>query len=192
MEIFEVLDSGETRFLTVNTVKEALRPDKVIIILDHDKKSVYIHVGKNASTRLKFSSARSSRSILQERNLAYRVKTIDEEDLPSWFESITNKIVRDNIRAEPPPLEILKILRKIENAEPIEGYKSEAAIVKNKFYNLETTATTIMGQNHSIEKFKEVRDLPEGFYVLPNTYKARLIIEKGKVVGIELLKERPT
>jgi hypothetical protein len=45
-----------------------------------------------------------------------------------------------------------------------------------------------MGKNHSVEKFEEVQNLPEGFYLLPGDYKTRLYIEKGKVMGIELLK----
>jgi hypothetical protein len=188
MEVYEVLETGETEFLNVNTIQDALSTDKVIIILDHEKKTVYIHVGSEATTRLKFSSARSSRRILQERNLAYRVKTVDEHDLPSWFEGIKEKVVRTNIRKEPPPLEILKILRKIEKSEAIDGYNSEAAVIKNKFFKLKEKSTTIMGKNHSVEKFEEVQNLPEGFYLLPGDYKTRLYIEKGKVMGIELLK----
>ncbi|TFF85908.1 MAG: hypothetical protein EU551_03000 [Promethearchaeota archaeon] len=188
MEVYEVLETGETEFLNVNTIQDALSAKKVIIILDHEKKTVYIHVGSEATTRLKFSSARSSRRILQERNLAYRVKTVDEHDLPSWFEGIKEKVVRSNIRKEPPPLEILKILRKIEKSEPINGYNSEAAVIKNKFFKLQEKSTTIMGKDHSVEKFEQVQNLPEGFYLLPGDYKTRLYIEKGKVMGIELLK----
>ncbi|MHA1270751.1 MAG: hypothetical protein ACTSPY_13240 [Candidatus Helarchaeota archaeon] len=190
MEVYEVLETGETEFLSVSTIKDALDPNKVLIILDHDKRTVYIYVGKAASTRLKFSSARSSRTILQERNLAYRVKTVDEEDLPSWFKSVINKVVRSNIRSEPPPLEILKILRKIESSEPVDGYINDAAVIKTKFFKMHETSTIIMGQNHKTEKFEQIQNLPEGFYLLPGEYKARLIIEKGKVVGVDLLKKK--
>ena len=190
MECYNVLETGETEFLSVNTIKDALDSKKVLLILDHDKKTVYIYVGKDTTTRLKFSSARSSRTILQERSLAYRVKTVDEEDLPSWFEGIINKVVRSNIRNEPPPLEILKILRKIESNKPSDGYSSNSAVIKSKFFKLQELETKIMGKDHSMEKFEQIRNLPEGFYPLPGEYKARLIVEMGKVVGVEFLKKK--
>ncbi|MHA1229595.1 MAG: hypothetical protein ACTSRP_00745 [Candidatus Helarchaeota archaeon] len=193
MEVYEVHESGETEFLNVNSIQDAIDPKKVLLILDHEKKTVFIYVGKEATTRLKFSSARSSRSLLQERNLAYRVKTLDEDDADTeeWLKSVVDKVIRTNIRTEPPPLEILKILRKIQsNSPPIDGYVSDAAIIKSKFYKFQSTATTIMGKNHTIEKFEQVTNLPEGFYLLPGEYKVRLIIEKGKVVGIEFLKPK--
>jgi len=190
MEVYDVKETGEVEFLNVNTIKDALDPKKVLIILDHDKKYVYIYVGKEANPRLKFSSARSSRMLLQERNLSYRTKTIDEEDAEEWLKSVADKVIRSTIREEPPPLEILKILRKIESSEPIEGYENDAAVIKTKFYKIQEFTSSIMGKTQTSKKFVEVRNLPEGFYLLPNKYKVKLIIEKGKVVGVNLLKEK--
>ncbi|MHA1650320.1 MAG: hypothetical protein ACTSYB_09005 [Candidatus Helarchaeota archaeon] len=187
LEVYEVEETGEL-VLKHKNLKEALVSHNVIMIVNHNDKSVVIWIGKGASTRAKFAAARASRRFLTERSLSYRVKTCDEGEEPEWFQKLFELKVAKRTRDEPPSLEVLAILNEMK-AEPIpDGFEREACIISRDFYVPVEHKSSIMGKDTSTIKFEKSSYLPEGFFTLPSeAYRPRLLVRNGKVLATDFL-----
>ena len=111
MEVFDVYENGDMQIVTDGDVLNDIIPQSknVFFILNHDWKVCYIWIGKEANTRRKFAAARSSRRIVNDRRLSYRIKTVDEDSEPEAFKEILKEPIRKIVRDEGPTLEIIEI-----------------------------------------------------------------------------------
>jgi hypothetical protein len=187
LEIYDVEETGEL-VLKHKDLKDALITSNAIMIINHDDKTVIIWIGKGASTRIKFASARASRRLLTDRGLSYRVKTCDEGEEPDWFQALFAMKVTERSRDEPPTLEVLSILNEMKAEKIPEGYQREACIITRDFYVPIEYKSSLMGADTSSIKFEKGDYLPEGFFMLPSgAYSPRLLVKNGKVLGIDIL-----
>ncbi len=187
LEIYEVDESGDL-VLKHKDLKEALVSQSLILIMNHNDKTLTLWIGKGASTRVKFAGARASRRFLTERNLSYRVRSCDEGEEPDWFQDLFKIRVAVQGRDEPPRLEVLAILNEMKAEDVPEGYKVEACIVSRDFYVPVEYKSSIMGKDTSTIKFDKSSYLPEGFFMLPSeAYRPRLLVKNGKVLALDLL-----
>jgi len=187
LEIYDVEETGEL-VLKHKDFKDALITSSAVLIVNHDDKSVILWIGKGSSTRTKFAAARSSRRLLTERGLSYRVKTCDEGDEPDWFQALFALKVTDRSRDEPPTLEVLSILNEMKAVKVPAGFEREACIISRDFYVPVEYKSSIMGTETSSIKFEKGSYLPEGLFMLPSgAYCPRLLVKNGKVLGIDIL-----
>ncbi|MFX1451890.1 MAG: hypothetical protein ACFFCM_13675 [Promethearchaeota archaeon] len=187
MEVFDIQDTGEYELVTDgNSLKDVLREENVYIILNHDWKICWIWIGKTCSNvRKKFAGAQASRGILNERQLAYSVKTVDSGDEPQQFKDILSEQIRKTYKAESPSLEHVKIQQKVlQNNIPPECVR-EAVLINNRFY----VAVELKAMGTTTHKFEPSEFLPEGVTDLPEDYIARLFVKHGKVEAVEFLKK---
>ncbi len=186
MEVFDIQDTGDYELVTEgNTLKEALKEENVYIILSHDWKICWIWIGNKCSNvRKKFAGARSSRSILSDRQLAYSVKTVDSGDEPKNFKEILSEPIRKTYRPDAPTLEHIKIQQKVlQNKDIPADCKREAVIINDRFY----VSVEVKVMDTKTHKFEPSEFLPEGVIFLPENYVSRLFVKHGKVEAVEFL-----
>jgi peptidoglycan hydrolase CwlO-like protein len=187
LEIYDVEETGEL-VLKHKDLKDALITSSAVMIVNHEDKSVILWIGRGSSTRIKFAAARSSRRLLTERGLSYRVKTCDEGDEPDWFQALFTMKVTDRSRDEPPTLEVLSILNEMKAVQIPEGFEREACIISRDFYVPVEYKSSVMGTEKTSIKFEKGSYLPEGLFMLPSgAYCPRLLVKNGKVLGIDIL-----
>ncbi|MHA1409218.1 MAG: hypothetical protein ACTSQY_02655 [Candidatus Odinarchaeia archaeon] len=86
MQLFHVLGDGElVEIKSKKTIREHLKSDSVFLVIDDDKKRIWIWKGANAPVREKFISARAATQIREERGLMYKVNSEDEGDESDVF-----------------------------------------------------------------------------------------------------------
>ena len=192
MEVFDVFENGDLQIVTNGEVlsdviqEEGKSSKHCYVILNHDWKICYIWVGKEANTRRKFASARSSRTIINDRRLSYRIKTVDEDSEPDVFKEILKDPIRKIVRDEGPTLEILEIQKRVKISPISDGFEREGLLIGKKYYV--AVITKIMGQE--VLKFEKSAFLPEGITELPENYVSRMFVSHGKVVALEFLSKK--
>lgn len=188
LEVYDVEETGELVIKHISNLQDELIPHKVLMIVNHNDKTIALWVGTGASTRAKFAGARSSRRFLTERGLSYRVRTCDEGDEPDWFQDLFNIRAVARCRDEPPTLEVLSILNEMKIEDIPEGYEREACIISRDFFVPVEHKSSIMGKDTSTIKFEKSSYIPEGFFTLPSeSYRPRLLVRNGKILAIDLL-----
>ncbi|MHA1784186.1 MAG: hypothetical protein ACTSVY_16295 [Candidatus Helarchaeota archaeon] len=192
MEVFDVFENGDLQIVTDGDVlSDIIKPGgqsskHCYVILNHDWKICYIWIGKEANTRRKFASARSSRTIINDRRLSYRIKTIDEDSEPDVFKEIMKDPVRKLIRDEGPTLEIIEIQKRVKNTPVPDGYEREGLLIGKKYY----VAVITKVMQSEILKFEKSTFLPEGLTDLPENYVARMFVKHGNVIALEFLSKK--
>ncbi|NHI92631.1 MAG: hypothetical protein EAX96_09015 [Candidatus Lokiarchaeota archaeon] len=192
MEVFDVFENGDLQIVTDGEVlSDIIKTDgtsskSCFVILNHDWKICYIWVGKEANTRKKFASARSSRTVINDRRLSYRIKTVDEDSEPDVFKEILKDSIRKFVRDEGPTLEVIEIQKRVKETPILEGYEREGVLIGKNYYV--AVVTKIMGSE--VLKFEKSAFLPEGVTELPENYVSRMYIKHGKVVALEFLSKR--
>ncbi|WEU39881.1 MAG: hypothetical protein OdinLCB4_005275 [Candidatus Odinarchaeum yellowstonii] len=90
MQLFDVQDNGDVTEITGSQpIREHLKSNSVFIIVDDDKKRIWIWKGSEAPVRKKFISARAASQIREERGLNYKVSSEDEgEESDSFLKAI--------------------------------------------------------------------------------------------------------
>lgn len=187
LEVFEIFDSGEYEMATDgNCLREILKEDNVYIILSHDMKICWIWIGKTCNNvRKKFASARVSRTILSDRQLAYNVKTVDSDQEPDIFKDLIDKPIQKAGRTEGPSLEHLRLQKMILEKELPPDCNREAILINNNFY----VAVEVKVLGNVISKFEQSAFLPEGISDLPENYLTRIFVKHGRVEAVEFFKK---
>ena len=190
MEVFDVYENGDMQIVTEGDVLNDVISSgskNVYFILNHDWKVCYIWIGKEANTRRKFAAARSSRTIVNDRRLSYRIKTVDENSEPDAFKEILKDSIRKLVRDEGPTLEIIEIQKRVKTTPAPEGYEREGLLIGKRYYV--AVFTTIM--KSKVLKFEKSAFLPEGITELPDNYLSRMYVKHGKVIALEFLSKKP-
>ncbi|MHA1298161.1 MAG: hypothetical protein ACTSO9_01825 [Candidatus Helarchaeota archaeon] len=186
MEVFNIDENGEYELVTQgNVLRDVLKNEEnVYVILTHDWKICWIWIGKKCKNiRKKFAGARTSRSILSERRLAYSVKTVDAGEEPKIFKEILGNKISKVYKSEAASLEHIKIQKMVLKHEIPANYRREAILIGNKFY----VAVEINVMGNITHKFETSEFLPEGMSELPENYIGRLFVKHGRVQALEFL-----
>lgn len=84
--VHSVLDEGELETISVSgQIKDVLNSDMVALIVDEEKKQIWIWKGETARVRRKFIAARKSQDLRGELGLSFRVDSIDQGSEPNEF-----------------------------------------------------------------------------------------------------------
>jgi len=186
LEVFNIDESGDYELVTSAKVLSDLleNNEDVYVILTHDWRICWIWLGKNCNIRKKFSGARTARSILGERKLAYSVKTVDSGDEPKIFKEIIDTPLSKTYKTEAASLKHVKIQKMILNQDlPSDDYKREAVLIGDKFY----VAVEVKVMGNTTHKYEPSEFLPEGMSELPDNYVGRLFVKHGRVQALEFL-----
>lgn len=207
MEIYSVTTSGETTFVTAPTLKEALQSDQVLIIIDDDLKLIFLWKGKNSSVAKKFIGARLSQSVRGEKGLLYKVLPVDQEEEPPELLGIYEKKPAESHAygksmdmtegkgteelAEGPVAGTLskEIKDKIMNEALPTGFEREGIVIGTDYYGFSKSVSSVLGKTVESSDIQKAEDLPDG-QLFDNTYGIRLLVEKGKVTVVEILKRK--
>ncbi|MHA1649283.1 MAG: hypothetical protein ACTSYB_03735 [Candidatus Helarchaeota archaeon] len=86
IELYNVTDDGELEQLAISgPIKDVLKSDMVVLLVDEAKKIIYLWKGSNAKVRRKFIAARVSQDLRGKKGLNFKVESIDHGDEPSTF-----------------------------------------------------------------------------------------------------------
>ncbi len=77
MKCFTVQDDGELKAIEVSSYED-LSEDQVYLLVDYNKKQIFIWKGRNAPVRRKFISARAAQSMRNELGLTYKVISVEQ------------------------------------------------------------------------------------------------------------------
>ena len=89
-----------------------------------------------------------------------------------------------------PSVDIQSMIAELESVDPPEGYKRELLIVYNELFTVAEHKIAVFGQEKVERKFEKVKDPPEGTFMAEG-FIPRVIVQDGRVLGIELLKGTP-
>ncbi len=212
--LIEVFDTGEMSEITNH--ETTLKEDGVYLLLSYRTKRSYIWTGKNASVRKRFIAAKEARRIKMETGFqTFNVQHDDmynefEEDfaaymndlkthtkLPSVLQEQRERMRKEGMSFVPENLqvakeeqvksevkepkltedEVLEIVKVFSNKEKPKNKIRDYIIVNNSVYSVNETAETL-----EIEKLS---DIPNGLFAA-KPYEPRILIQNGKVMGIEL------
>ena len=82
------------------------------------------------------------------------------------------------------------MIEELESVAPPDGYERELLIVYNELFTVAEHKIAVFGQEKIERKFERVKDPPEGTFMAEG-FIPRVIVQDGKVLGIELLKGTP-
>jgi len=99
MQAYKISDEGELISVPVKDIE--LRNDDVVVIVEDNKKNIFIWKGINAPVRKKFISARSAWKLRGELGPLYKVISIDEGDEPEDFLNLI-KSLNIAVKTAPP------------------------------------------------------------------------------------------
>jgi hypothetical protein len=92
--------------------------------------------------------------------------------------------------APAPSVDIQSMIAELEAVDPPEGYQRELLIVYNELFTVAEHKIAVFGQEKVERKFEKVKDPPEGTFMAEG-FIPRVIVQDGRVLGIELLKGTP-
>jgi hypothetical protein len=83
-----------------------------------------------------------------------------------------------------------EMVAQLQDMEAPEGYQRELLIIYNQLFTVAERRIKVFGQEKVERTFEKVRDPPEGTFMAEG-FIPRVIVQDGKVLGIELLKGTP-
>ena len=202
LEIFSVLKTGETTYLKTPTVKDALKNELVLLIIDDDTRLIWLWKGNKCSVAKKFIGARISQEVRGGRGLMYKVIPVDQDEEPDEFKTIYDKEVAESPQAKArPPIaegEVEEVgvvtqtlsdeMRDTLMGEAIpDGFDREAIILGQDFYGVVKSVAKVLGKEVVNTEIQITTELPDGS-LFNNAYGLRFLIKDGKVAAIEILK----
>lgn len=208
VEIFNILSNGESTFVAVPTVQDALNNEAVLIIIDDDTRLIYLWKGQKSSVAKKFIGARTSQDVRGNRGLMYKVIPIDEGDEPNEFMAIRQKecaqtpdpkfagpqlaeagTVEEGGLAAPPTGGLPADLKQKILDEPLpDGFDRESIVFGSELYGVAQSVAKILGKEVVKSELMKT-EVPDGTLFDPN-YGVRFFAKGGKVSAIELLKRK--
>lgn len=208
MEIYNIHRTGETTFITANTLKEALLPDRVLIIVVDELKAIYLWKGLESSVAKKFIGARISQAVRGERGLLYKVDPVDQEDEPqalidlfdqqpaqrptagSSMDMADGEVSDEAASGGPVAVTLSDEMKEKLMGEALPaGYEREGIVLGTAYYGVIKSTSTVLGKIVESEDIQKTEDLPDG-QLFDRKYGIRLMIEGGNVAAIEILKRK--
>jgi hypothetical protein len=83
-----------------------------------------------------------------------------------------------------------EMVKQLQEMDAPEGYQRELLIIYNQLFTVAERRIKVFGQEKVERTFEKVRDPPEGTFMAEG-FIPRVIVQDGKVLGIELLKGTP-
>ncbi|NVM56149.1 MAG: hypothetical protein HWN66_20805 [Candidatus Helarchaeota archaeon] len=207
MEIYNVTRTGETTFVTAATLKEALLPDKVLIIIVDDLKTIFLWKGTECGVRKKFIGARVSQAVRGERGLLYKVDPIDQNDEPQAFVDLFDAkpaesptagasmdmaeggIVEESL-AGPAAVTLSNEMKEKLMGEALPGgFEREGIVIGRDYYGVIKSTSVVLGKTVESEDIQKTEELPDG-QLFNSNYRIRLMVENGNIAAVEILKKK--
>ncbi|MDD1777905.1 MAG: hypothetical protein LUQ65_07010 [Candidatus Helarchaeota archaeon] len=211
MEIYNVTQSGETNFLTAPTLKDALIADRVLIIVADELKVIYLWKGKESSVRKKFIGARLAQAVRGDRGLMYKVEPVDQEEEPPALLNILGtkpaecpssasksmdvaapgKETAESAVGEPVVAVTLSadLKQKLMGEKLPEGFEREGIVIGTDYYGVIKSVSTVLGKTVESSDIQKTEELPDG-QLFDQSYGIRLLVEKGNISVVEILKRK--
>ncbi|MHA1263994.1 MAG: hypothetical protein ACTSRS_02065 [Candidatus Helarchaeota archaeon] len=207
MEVYNVTRTGETTFLTAPTLKDILIPDRVLIIIVDEQKTIYLWKGSQSSVRKKFIGARISQAVRGERGLLYKVEPVDQDDEPQALKDLFDQKPADSPTAGasvemaegevaedaitgPVAVSLSAEMKEKLMSEPLpEGFEREGIILGRDYYGIIKSTSTVLGKIVESEDIQKTEELPDG-QLFDSKYGIRLLVENGNIAAVELLKRK--
>jgi len=183
-------------------LKDLLDDDFILLFVDPQHYRVYIWVGFNSSTRMKFIAAKMAQPIRDKHGIAFKLTTVDQDDETHGFKVLIGQeeeIDYDQVQTGPEyegtveDLEFLKtmsrekILLRLEKAGVPEGFKRKIVIVKNQIYGYREYDRNYLGSViKESQLFPLKEEIEDGTYLADN-YIPRMHFSYNNVVLTELL-----
>ena len=203
LEIYTVHKTGETSYVQVPIVKEALINDRVLLIIDDDTRLIWLWKGNACSVAKKFIGARLSQEVRGQRGLLYKVIPVDQDEEPAEFKQLYDSQVAATPidKARPPIAEgeieeeagviahtLSEDMKNTLMGEAIpDGFEREAIIVGQDFYGVIKKVAKVLGKEVINSEIQKTTEIPEGT-LFNESYGLRFLIKEGKVAAIEILK----
>jgi len=136
VEVLEINDDGTSTEISITgAIKDHLSSDKVVLIINDRKKTIWIWKGVNARVRKKFIAARQAQEIKGNRGLTYKIDSIEHGEEPKEF----IKLIGGKI-----PME------EISTTKDVNEIIEESQIIKPKY--TDTRNSAVSGLNKPINK----------------------------------------
>ena len=181
---------------------ELLDSDFILLFVDHKSYRVWIWLGNNVTTRMKFISAKMAPSIRDRYGTAFKITAVDDGNETTAFKAMVGleeEVDYSEVQTGPAyreteeDLQLLKslsrekILLLLKKTGIPEGYERKMVIVKNKIFGYKEYEREYLG-SVIIEKelYPLKEEIEDGPY-LAEIYIPRMLFSKNNVVLTELL-----
>ena len=184
-------------------LNDLLDDDFILLFVDPQHYRVWMWVGYNATTRMKFIAAKTAQPIRDKHGIAFKLTTIDQDNESHGFKVMLGQeqeIDYDQVQTGPAyegtteDLELLKTLSRekilllLKKAGVPEGFERKMVIVKNKIYGYREYDRNYQGSVIKEEQlFPLKEEIEDGAYLADN-YIPRMLFSYNNVVLTELLK----
>ncbi len=183
-------------------LEDLLDDDFILLFIDPQHNRVWMWVGFNTTTRMKFIGAKTAQPIRDKHGIAFKLTTIDQDNESHGFKvmlGLEQEIDYDQVQTGPAyegtteDLELLKtmsrekILLLLEKVGVPEGLERKMVIVKNQIYGYREYDRNYLG---SVIKEKQLftlkEEIEDGVYLADN-HIPRMLFSYNNVVLMELL-----
>ncbi|MFX0071159.1 MAG: hypothetical protein ACFFAO_08715 [Candidatus Hermodarchaeota archaeon] len=183
---------------------DLLDSDFILLFVVPEYYSVYLWMGANTTTRMKFIAAKIAPRIRDRYGIAYKISSVDEGNETRAFNvTIGTEKLEDYEKEHMGPayegkaedLELLaelsreKIVLLLEKAGVPEGYERKMVIVKNKIFGYREYERNYMGSIIKEKKLFPLKEEVDDGPYLADGYIPRLLFSFNNVVLTELLKK---
>ena len=183
-------------------LEDLLDDDFIILFVDPQHNRVWMWVGYNATTRMKFIAAKTAQPIRDKHGIAFKLTTIDQDNESHGFKVMLGQeqeIDYDQVQTGPAyegtteDLELLKTLSRekilllLKKAGVPEGFERKMVIVKNKIYGYREYDRNYQGSVIKEEQLFPLKEEIEDGAYLADTYIPRMLFSYNNVVLTELL-----
>ena len=182
-------------------MEDLLDDDFILLFVDPQHNRVYMWIGQNSTTRMKFIAAKTAQPIRDHHGISYKLTTIDQDDESHGFKVMLGQeqeIDYDQIQTGPEyegtaeDLEFLKtmsrekILLRLEKVGIPEGFERKIVIVKNQIYGYREYDRNYLGTViREPQLFPLKEEIEDGTY-LAEKYIPRMHFSFNNVVLTEL------
>ena len=183
-------------------LEDLLDDEFIILFVDPQHNRVWMWVGYNATTRMKFIAAKTAQPIRDKHGIAFKLTTIDQDNESHGFKVMLGQeqeIDYDQVQTGPAyegtteDLELLKTLSRekilllLKKAGVPEGFERKMVIVKNKIYGYREYDRNYQGSVIKEEQLFPLKEEIEDGAYLADTYIPRMLFSYNNVVLTELL-----
>jgi hypothetical protein len=182
---------------------ELLDQEFILIFIDQKHKRVWMWIGRNCSTKMKFMATQSSYHIRDRYAFGFKITTVDEGNETLEFKIFIGLEEEDeDIHKEVEPqykgteeedeffesMSEEQILRILEKSEVPEGYKRRMVIVNNDIYLYKEYPQTLGSDIKQKRLFRRKEEVEDGWYLLED-YTPRILFSFNNLIIIDLLQK---
>jgi len=183
-------------------MEDLLDDDFILLFVDPQHSRVFMWIGYNSTTRMKFIAAKTAQPIRDKHGIAFKLTTIDQDQETHGFKvmiGLEQEIDYDKIQSGPAyegteeDLELLKTLSRekilliIEKAGVPEGFERKIVIVKNEIYGYREYDRNYLGTVIREPQLFPLKEEIEDGTFLAEKYIPRMLFSYNNVVLTELL-----